>query len=167
MTPTTRQDSAQAGDLEIWDYKGTRASTEYRDDYVRQVVTYAALLEDRIGLPARCVLFFVNESDPGLRLLSIPVTREVIDGCVDWTEEQVRELRQTVLEMQQDPLAIEGGDIRLRDRPPAERVTEDLGKQCTACGQRFDCNAYASALAEGRPRRGVHPDIDIRNIHKN
>jgi hypothetical protein len=162
-----RHDSAQTGDLEIWDYKGVRASTEYLDDYVRQVVTYAALLEDRVGLPARCVLFFVNEPDPDLRLLSIPVTREVIDGSVDWTLEQVRELRQTVLQMQQDPLAIEGGDIRLRDQPLAERVTDDLKKQCTACGQRFDCNTYASALAAGRPRQGDHPDINIRNINKN
>jgi hypothetical protein len=162
---TPRQDSAQAGDLEIWDYKGTRASTEYRDDYVRQVVTYAALLEDRVGLPARCVLFFVNEPDRDLRLLSIPVTREVIDGSLNWTEEQVREVRQTVLLMEQDPMAIEGGDIRRRDRPLAERVTDDLKKQCTACGQRFDCNAYASALANGR-RLDVHPDIDIRNINK-
>ena len=164
---TTSYDIAQAGDLEIWDYKGTQASTEYRDDYVRQVVTYAALLEDRMGLPARCVLFFVNEPDRDRRLLSIPVMREVIDGSVNWTLEQVRDLRQTVLQMQQDPLAIEGGDIRLRNSPLAERVTEDLKKQCTACGQRFDCNTYASALAKGRRREGTHPDIDIRNIHKN
>ena len=163
---TPHRDSAQAGDLEIWDYKGTRASTEYLGDYVRQVVTYAALLEDRVGLPARCVLFFVNEPDRDLRLLSIPVTREVIDGSVTWTLEQVRELRQTVLLMQQDPLAIEGGDIRWRDLPPAERVSEDLKKQCTACGQRFDCTTYASALANGRRRPGVHPDVDIRNINK-
>jgi hypothetical protein len=163
---TLCQDSAQAGDLEIWDYKGTRASTEYLDDYVRQVVTYAALLEDRVGKLARCVLFFVNEPDRDLRLLSIPVTREVIDGSLNWTEEQVREVRQTVLLMQRDPLAIEGGDIRWRDRPLAERVTDDLKKQCTACGQRFDCNAYASTLANSRRRPGVHPDIDIRNINK-
>jgi hypothetical protein len=39
--------------------------------------------------------------------------------------------------------------------------------QCTACGQRFDCNTYASALASGGRRPGVHPDIDIRNINKN
>jgi hypothetical protein len=164
---TPRPDSSQAGDLEIWDYKGTRASTEYLDDYVRQVVTYAALLEDRVGLPARCVLFFVNEPEPDLRLLSIPVTREVVDGSVDWTLEQVRELRQTVLQMQQDPLAIEGGDIRRRDLPPADRVTDDPKKQRTACGQRFDCTAYASALANGRRQKGVHPYVDIRNIREN
>lgn len=163
---TSSYAEAHAGDLEIWDYKGTRASTEYLDDYVRQVVTYAALLEDRIGLPARCVLFFVNEDENDRRLLSIPVTREVIDASVHWTLEQVRDLRRTVLRMQQDPLAIEGGDIRLRHLPLAERVTEEGKKQCTACGQRFDCTTYASALASDRPRKGVHPDIDIRNIHK-
>jgi hypothetical protein len=163
---TEREDRAKAGDLEIWDYKGTQASTDYLDDYVRQVVTYAALLEDRIGLPVRCVLFFVNESAPDRRLVSIPVTREVIDGSVNWTVEQVRELRQTVLRMQQDPLAIEGGDIRSQHLPPADRVTDDLKKQCTACGQRFDCNTYASALAKVRRRPGLPSDIDIRRIDK-
>lgn len=163
---TDHADHAGAGDLEIWDYKGTRASTEYRDDYVRQVVTYAALLEDRIGMPARCVLFFVNEPEPDLRLLSIPVTREVIDGSLNWTVEQVRDLRQTVLQMQQDPLAIDGGDIRHRHLPLADRVTDDLKQQCTACGQRFDCNTYRSALAKNSRSPGTHPDVNIKNIHK-
>jgi hypothetical protein len=158
---------AEPGELEIWDYKGTRADTTYLQDYVRQVVTYAALLEDRLGLPARCVLFFVKESDPDRRLLSVPVTREVIDASVAWTIEQVREVRQTVLQMQQDPLAIEGGDIRHRTDPTVERVPEDLKKQCTACGQRFDCQSYAVSLDRRRRRQGVHPDLDIRNIHKN
>jgi hypothetical protein len=163
---TSVETIAHAADLEIWDYKGTAASTEYLDDYVRQVVTYSALLEDRLGLPARCILFFVNEPNPHLRLLAIPVMQEVIEGSVDWTIEQVRELRQTVLQMQQDPLAIEGGDIRRRHLPLSERVTDELKRQCTACGQRFDCNTYASALADRRRGR-IHPDIDIRNIHKN
>lgn len=161
------KDVAQKGDLEIWDYKGTRASTEYLEDYVRQVVTYAALLKDRVGIPKRCVLFFVNEPSHERRLLSVPVGSEVIRGSVDWTLGQVRELRETELQMQRDPLSIEGGDIRLRDRPPGERVTEDLKKQCTACSQRFDCTTYAASLSNGRRRADIHPDINIRNIYKN
>ena len=49
--------------------------------------------------------------------------------------------------MQQDPLAIEGTCVRRRDHSAAERATGNLEKQGTACGQRFDCNTYASARA--------------------
>jgi hypothetical protein len=150
----------------IWDYKGTRSSTGYLEDYVRQVVTYAALLEDRLGLPERCVLFFVNEPDRKKRLLAVPITREVVDGAVDWTLEQVGDLRQTVLRMQDDPLSIEGGDLRLRDLPLKDRVTTELKAQCTACGQRFDCSAYRSFLGPGK-RGSEHNDVDILNVAKN
>src|SRR5262249_55391145 len=45
---------AQPNDLEIWDYKGTRAKTIYKPDYVRQLLTYATLYRERTGvLPAR------------------------------------------------------------------------------------------------------------------
>lgn len=159
-------ETAETGDLEIWDYKGTQAKTGYLEDYVRQVVTYAALLEDRLGLPRRCVLFFVNEPDEEQRLLAIPITRKVVDASVDWTMSQVRELRQTVLQMQVDPLSIEGGDLRLRDRPPGKRITEDLKAQCTACGQRFDCMAYRSHLGPGKNGK-EHTDVDILNVSKN
>ena len=164
--PVEAVEIAQKGDLEIWDYKGTRSSTGYLEDYVRQVVTYAALLEDRLGLPKRCVLFFVNEPDRKKRLLAIPINREVVDGAVEWTLEQVRDLRQTVLRMQDDPLSIEGGDLRLRDLPLKERVTTELKAQCTACGQRFDCSAYRSFLGPGK-RGSEHTDVDTLNVAKN
>jgi hypothetical protein len=157
---------AQAGDLEIWDYKGTRSSTDYLEDYVRQVVTYAALLEDRLGLPRRCVLFFVNEPTPAKRLLAIPITRAVVDGAVEWTLEQVQDLRKTVLQMQQDPLAIEGGDLRRRKLPLKDRVTSELKAQCTACGQRFDCKTYRSFLGPGKNGK-EHTDVDTLNVAKN
>ncbi|MDA8071643.1 MAG: PD-(D/E)XK nuclease family protein [Actinomycetota bacterium] len=165
-TPVGGTEIAQKGDLEIWDYKGTRSSTGYLEDYVRQVVTYAALLEDRLGLPKRCVLFFVNEPDRKKRLLAVPITRAVVDSAVDWTLEQVRDLRQTVLQMQVDPLAIEGGDLRLRHLPLGDRVTDELKAQCTACGQRFDCSAYRSFLGPGK-RGGEHTDVDTLNVTKN
>lgn len=160
------QDTAEIGDLEIWDYKGTRASTGYLEDYVRQVVTYAALLEDRIGLPRRAVLFFINEPDRKKRLLSIPITREVVDGSIAWTLDQVRLLRQTVLTMQTDPLAVEGGDLRRRDLAPGDRITQDLRAQCTACGQRFDCTAYRGHLGPAKGG-GEHADVDVLNVAKN
>ena len=72
---------AIAGDLEIWDYKGTRAGTDYIADYVRQLLTYAALFRDRTGaLPVRCVLFFINEKRPQQRLLAINGTKRWAPG---------------------------------------------------------------------------------------
>ena len=112
------------------------------------------------------MLFFVNEPDPQHRLLSIPISPTIVNGAVDWTLEQVKELRDTVLRMQQDPLSIEGGDLRLVDQPPAQRVTEELKQQCTACGQRFDCTAYGAALTSGSARR-TPADIDLLNVGKN
>src|SRR5262249_50834712 len=40
---------AKPDELEIWDYKGTRASTPYSTDYVQQLLTYAALYRERVG----------------------------------------------------------------------------------------------------------------------
>src|SRR5205809_831043 len=39
--------AARPNDLEIWDYKGTRAGTPYKTDYVRQLLTYASLYRER------------------------------------------------------------------------------------------------------------------------
>src|SRR6202042_2026935 len=68
--------AAAPGDVEIWDYKATRARSPFCNDYVRQLLTYAALYRDRTGeLPARCVLFFINEPpDRGRRLLAVDVS---------------------------------------------------------------------------------------------
>jgi hypothetical protein len=164
-------DQATVGDREIWDYKGTRLrNNTSRDDYVRQVVTYAALLQDRMGLPKRCVLFFTNES-PGSprRLLSIPIDQEVVDASVRWTLEQVRHLRETVLQVQRDPLSIDGGDVTKRDAPLENRIDDDLKAQCTTCSQRFDCNTYRAFLAKsGSYGDGSeHPDVQLMNVEKN
>ena len=136
--PVEAVEVAQKGDLEIWDYKGTRSSTGYLEDYVRQVVTYAALLEDRLGLPKRCVLFFVNEPD---RREASPGHshqprggrgRRRVDPRTSAGSSPDRPAHA------RRPLSIEGGDLRLRDLPLKERVTTELKAQCTACGQRFD-----------------------------
>ncbi|MFC8615580.1 PD-(D/E)XK nuclease family protein [Micromonospora purpureochromogenes] len=168
---TETPDRAAAGDQEIWDYKGTRLrKNNARDDYVRQVATYAALLQDRIGLPKRCVLFFTNEK-PGSkrRLLSIPIDQEVVEASINWTLAQVQELRQTVLQLQRDPLSVEGGDLTKRGLPLGDRVDDDLQAQCTACSQRFDCSTYRAHLSKGRrPGTGsVPPDVDLLNVAKN
>lgn len=165
VTSTTK---AAVGDLEIWDYKGTRADSPYMADYVRQVVTYAALLQDRLGLPARCVLFFVNEPKDDERLLAIPINDQLIAASVQWTLDRVRELRGTVLQMQNDPLSVEGGDFEAQRAglPLADRVDATLRTQCTLCAQRFDCATYRAALGPGK--RGAPPgDLDILNIYKN
>lgn len=164
-------DQAAIGDREIWDYKSTRLrhSTSC-EDYVRQVVTYAALLQNRMGLPHRCVLFFTNEA-PGAkeRLLAIPIDKEVVDASVHWTLEQVRELRDTVLQVQQNPQSVGGGDLSKRGQPLEERVDNDLKAQCTACAQRFDCPAYHAYLAKsGQHGNGSeHPDVQRTNVEKN
>lgn len=164
-------DRAAVGDREIWDYKGTRLrNNTARDDYVRQVATYAALLQERIGLPKRCVLFFTNEQ-PGSdrRLLAIPIDQEVAEASLKWTEAQVQELRRTVLQVQQDPLSVEGGDVTKRHLPLADRIDDDLRAQCTACSQRFDCTAYrAHLMASGKHRPGEVPsDVQLLNVEKN
>ena len=163
-------DRAAVGDQEIWDYKGTRLrNNTSRDDYVRQVVTYAALLQDRIGLPRRCVLFFTNEKpNSGKRLVAIPIDQEVVDASIAWTLEQVRHLRETVLDLQRDPLSVVGGDLTKRDQPLAERVDTELKAQCNACSQRFDCNTYRAFLAKSERNAGADPaDVDILNVAKN
>jgi len=164
-------DRAEVGDREIWDYKGTKLrNNTSRDDYVRQVVTYAALLQDRIGLPRRCVLFFTNEKPRSKRrLLAIPIDQEVVEASVGWTLEQVRELRETVLQVQRDPLSVEGGDLTKRHEPLENRIDDDLKAQCTACSQRFDCTAYHAYLAKsGEYGDGSsHPDVRLLNVEKN
>jgi hypothetical protein len=157
--PTT----ANSGDLEIWDYKATRSDSQYLNDYVRQLLTYAALYEERTGkVPVRCVLFFVNESKPDKQLLAVPVDEKIVKNAVDWTIGQVRLLRDTVLRFESNPIGVEGGDLVLRGQPVGKRTTDELRQQCTACGLRFDCTEYRGYL--GSPN---HPDIRLDNIQKN
>jgi hypothetical protein len=155
---------ANANDLEIWDYKGTRAETPYKTDYVRQLLTYAALYRERTGtLPSRCVLFFVNEPSASLdRLVVVPIDEHIVERSLAWTVAQVRELRKTALRFEKDPCSIEGGSGHLIKMPIGKRTDEELKKQCTACGFRFDCTEYRTHL--GKPN---HPDIRLDNVRKN
>jgi DNA helicase II / ATP-dependent DNA helicase PcrA len=160
--PTTL--SASPGDVEIWDYKGTRAATGYIDDYVRQLLTYAALYRDRTGaLPARCVLFFINEKKAAQRLLAIDVNDAIVRAALEWTEKQVRELQQTRLVFEQNPLGVTAGEFVRRTQPLGQRLTSESTQQCTACSFRFGCNEYEAYLGAG----SGHPDIDILNVMKN
>lgn len=154
---------AQKGDMEIWDYKGTPADSPYLPDYVLQLLTYANLFRERAGqLPVRCVLFFVNE--PGIRkqLIAIPISDDLVQRAEDWTIGQVRELRSTALQFERNPHQVEGGELARRHESLENRIDSELKKQCTACGQRFDCTAYIAYL--GRPN---HPDISVTNVAKN
>jgi hypothetical protein len=155
--------TAQPDELEIWDYKGTRANTPYITDYVRQLLTYAALYQDRTGKPpSRCVLFFINESNLAERLVVVPVDPEIVKRTVDWTIDQVKELRKTTLRFEKDPCSVEGGSLRLAANKVGARTDDELRKQCTACGFRFDCLEYAGYLG-----KRDHPDIRLTNVRKN
>jgi hypothetical protein len=148
---------AAQGDWEIWDYKGVRSDNSNLEDYARQLVTYAALFEERTGrLPARCVLFFVNEGNDDRQLLAIPITRELAKHGIDWTIEQARLLRQSELRFQADPLQAAGGDVETGE------IDGELRAQCTTCGQRFDCNAYVGHLGGSD-----HNDVRLGNVMKN
>jgi hypothetical protein len=154
---------AQQGDLEVWDYKGTRADGPYERDYVLQLLTYARLYQERTGeLPKRCVLFYINEPSRTNQLLAIPITEALIDSAEAWTIRQAQLLRGTALQFQRDPASVEGGSLEYRDLGTGSRIDEVLKQQCTACGHRFNCRAYSAYL--GDP---AHPDIDIRNVSKN
>jgi len=158
-----RPTSAVVGELEIWDYKGTKADSPFVPDYVRQLLTYAALFKERTGrTPSRCVLFFINEAKREKKLLAVAVDEALIEDAVAWTIEQVRLLRKTTLQFQIMPTSIEGGALDRQTRPLGKRTDEELRQQCTACGLRFDCGEYKAFL--GRPN---HPDIALTNVGKN
>lgn len=157
---------AKAMEVEIWDYKGSRSDTNYLIDYVRQLLTYAALYEERVGtLPARCVLFFVNEPDRLKQLVAVPVDDDVVKRAVEWTYEQVDQLQETISLFQKDPCSVPGGEFEKRDAKVGNRMTDELKNQCTACGFRFDCDEYRAYLGPGG--RKPHPDVDIYNVQKN
>ncbi|HXJ23749.1 MAG TPA: PD-(D/E)XK nuclease family protein [Polyangia bacterium] len=152
---------ASPGDVEIWDYKATRASTTLVADYVRQLLTYAYLYRERTGTrPSRCVLFFINEPDPSEKLLAVELSDDLLVDACQWTLEQVKVLQQTITNFQKDPRAVRGGEPGTKNAA----ITQELQKQCTACGLRFDCNEYRTSL---KLRGNTHPDIDIYNTGKN
>lgn len=153
--------TAAAGDVEIWDYKGTRANTPFVADYVRQLLTYAALYRDRVGdLPVHCVLFFINEPRRNRRLLSIDVDEDIVDAAVAWTYEQVRLLRTTAEVFETQPEAVVAGELAQQHKPVGERLSQETMAQCTACGFRFDCSEYT---ADGKHAS----DVDLTNVFKN
>lgn len=157
------QTHATAGDIEIWDYKGTQAKTPFVEDYVRQLLTYAALYRDRTGeLPVRCVLFFINERRRDRRLLAIDVTGPIVDAALAWTYEQVRSLRATADGFETDPATVPGGELARDHEPIGRRLSSETTAQCTACTFRFDCNEYVTHLGDAH-----HSDVDLANVLKN
>lgn len=161
--PVNEPTAASSGDVEVWDYKATRAATPYLGDYARQLLTYAGLYSKRVGaLPKRCVLFFVNEPDPTLQLIAIPIVQAIVASAEAWTIEQARQVRLTAITFEGNPMAIEGGDFEKRHLPVGHRVDDELKKQCTSCMSRFDCAEYRQHL--GNP---AHPDISLDNVRKN
>jgi len=154
---------AKRGDFEIWDYKATHADTSHVESYVLQLLTYAALYQERTGeIPVRCVLFFVNEPKRSDQLLAIPIDEEILGLAEEWTINQVQALRNTMITFERDPMSVEGGDLSKRDQEEGKRVDNELKKQCTACGHRFDCAEYRAHLANPD-----HADLSLDNVKKN
>lgn len=154
---------AQVSETEIWEYKGTQANSPYLSDFILQLLTYASLFRERTGhLPVRCVLFFVNERTQQEQLVAVPITKKIVRLAERWTFEQVRELRRTALQFEHNPNQVDGGDLARRHRPLNQRVDDELKKQCTACGQRFDCQAYIARLGGKN-----HRDVSVVNVDKN
>lgn len=157
-----RRSQGETGDVEIWDYKASRASTPHLADYARQVLTYAALYRDSAGvLPARCVIFFLNERNRAEQLVSVEVSEDAVTAALRWTEEQVARLRATMRAFELNPSGVQGGELDLADAPAGDRITSELKAQCTTCSVRFDCTSYAASL--GPKKR----DIDIYDVTKN
>lgn len=155
---------AAPGDVEIWDYKGTRANSPFVADYVRQLLTYAALYRDRTGeLPIRCVLFFINEpTKSDRRLLAIDVDATVVDAALAWTYDQVRLLRSTADTFEARPGDVLAGELAREAEPLGARLSKETTAQCTACTFRFDCPEYARFKGGDQ-----HPDINLANVFKN
>jgi hypothetical protein len=148
-------------DLEIWNYKGTRGDSEYLNDYVLQLLTYANLYQERTGKrPERCVLFFVNEPKRDEQLLAIPLDDELLGAALAWTVDRVKELQQTLREFRSDPCSVVGGDKT--DGKGKRTVSDILKQQCTACGERFGCTTYTASLTGDGLR-----DVDPMNVFKN
>lgn len=155
--------STNKGDIEIWDYKGTKAGTPYIRDYVLQLLTYAGLYFERTqSMPSRCVLFFVNEPQRVRQLVAIPISADLVQRAQDWTISESQRLRTTMLSFEGSPIAIEGGGLDKANEPVGGRIDQELKQQCTACTFRFDCDEYRAHLG-----RDDHPDIDILNVRKN
>ena len=154
--------NAEPGDLEVWDYKGSRAASQYSEAFVLQLLTYAGLYAERTGsLPKRCVIFFVNERDSAKQLLAIEITEALVGRANDWTIAQAKSVRATMLRFEDNPLSLKGGDARKQSLPLAQRVDKELVKQCLGCGQRFDCPAYRAHLD------GDERDVDRSNVRTN
>jgi len=113
-------------------------------------------------MPARCVLFFVNEKAADRQLVAVPVDINIIEAAIQWTHTQVENLQQSKLVFEKGPATLAGGEFERRGRSLSERVTDELQQQCTACGQRYDCAEYGAYL-----KKPDHPDINRYLVTKN
>ena len=154
--------TAKTDDIEIWDYKGSKLSLTYLDNYILQLLTYAALYEKKTGhLPVRCVLFFVNEKTRAKQLVRVELNRDLLNLAMDWTLKQVDGIQHTIEAFQQDTHSVEGGD---KCNNGTYTISKELTQQCTTCSLRFDCTSYANHIqASGGSTR----DLDRLDIFKN
>ena len=153
--------SAAPGDVEIWDYKATRAATPTltttppTPDIRRPVQGPHRLAPD----PLRPLLHQRKEGHT--RLLAIDVDDTLVQAALDWTEEQVRELQATTLILRAIP-TVTAGELVRKNNPLGQRLTSESTQQCTACSFRFGWKSTKLTWAAGRD-----PDVDLLNVMKN
>ena len=149
---------SKPGDIEIWDYKASKPNTRYIHDYVRQLLTYAALYHHNNpeqALPARCVLAFLRRPRKGTlqdHLIAIPITKKLLDHAEQWTMVQILDIGASIEDFIASPTNAKVGT------GGCGTVDKELAQQCTACGQRFDCEPY---------RKSHAMDCDRTRIDKN
>jgi hypothetical protein len=148
--------ATEVDDVEIWDYKASNPDTPYIGDYVRQLLTYAAIYQLHTGILAkRCVLAFLKRPKKGTlaeHLIAIDISQAMVDAALSWTSSQIAGIGASVLTFRANPLSIPSGDYG------SGSISSELRNQCTACGQRFDCPSYKSTSPS---------DCDPSRIDKN
>lgn len=129
---------AEAGQREIWDYKGTNrpdASDPTLQDYIWQMCVYAELYRVRTGsFPRRAILYFINElrSDPGEPPPIRRPPRAVFE--VDFTDPTVIQAALAAF----DTTATDIMACKARQDWPAPTTQPDEGT-CDVCDLRWSC----------------------------
>lgn len=129
---------ADASEMELWDYKGTRCPTITSPDFQNyrfQMLVYADLYRMKTGvLPLRGILYFLNElaDEPPPTARPVNATLEVAFDQQD-VEHAIEEFHNTVTDIQNCRLLRQWPDP---SDPPSEET-------CDACDARWNCRAAA------------------------
>ncbi len=134
---------AEAGQREIWDYKGTNrpgGSDPVLQDYVWQMCIYAELYRARTGsYPSRAILYFVNElfADPGDPPLTARPPRAVYE--VTFTPQMIQEALAAF-----DQTAQDIAQCKVQQAWPGPGTPPD-DATCDVCDIRWNCPPKAGS----------------------